>query len=1064
MGGHKVDMRTYESVLFLDGANAVRPSDGGTGINTSQFLLPLGNLLVTGGVGPDQGMAIWAHQADPDLRGPEVGYHVPRAGRTNYPVGAPISLLIHETLETTTLVNGVSFIVRPVGGSPVDGRLTFAFDDILTFTPSQPLAEDTTYEVVLPAGGIKDAAGNGMVGYSFTFSTGSAVGGNAPPVVDDLTASLYPASPGQSVTLTAVATDPEGGPLEYRFDFGDGSPQTAWASSASAARSYAEEGHFRATVQVRDGAGSLASGAVTVTVVVPPAGPRPTSSAPVVCDAVSRRVWAVNPDNDSVSAMDADSLALLLESPVCDDPRSLAVAPSGELWVACHDDDSVRILDAGGSEVAEIATGYGSAPAAVVLSPDGTSAFVSLQGSGRLLRFDTATRQETGNVVLGDLMVGTTPRALAVAGDGSRVYVTRFRSPDEHAEVWEIETTGFTLARTLRLPKLGGEANRDGTASGRGVPNYLTGVALAPAGDAAWVVSNKPNSERGPFFAEDLDQDNTVRNLATRIDLGTGEVATSIDLDNSDSASAVAFSPLGDYAFVALQGNNEILVLDALRIGSASGLGSLVARLGTGLAPQGVCLDPPTGRTFVKSFMERSVTVLETDGLLRTGDKSLARTDVATVGSESLPPEVLLGKQIFYNAGDLRMSAEGYISCATCHLDGGHDGRVWDFNGRGEGFRNTTSLRGRAGMEHGNVHWSANFDEIQDFENDIRGAFGGTGFMTNGDFGATSDPLGPAKGGLSAELDALAAYVASLAAESVPRSPFRAPGGSMSAEAAAGKVVFTSTGCSGCHAGPRFTDSTLGTATLHDVGTLRTSSGGRLGGPLPGIDTPTLLGVWSTAPYFHDGSAEVLEDVFVVAGGEMLQAEDGTPSSGAYAVTQYVDLNNDDTVHNRAYVALHNTGATLTLDAVDGGSGGVGALELRYSTGQAQALTVTVNGTPYPVLLEDTGNDPGWRHTSWKRVRIEDVILAAGPANQVAVSTSETYPNVSLDDVLVTTADERAAAAPHRVALSLSMTDREALLAYLRQLDGRPEVDPLALLFADGFESGDTGAWSGVVD
>ena len=38
-------------------------------------------------------------------------------GATNYPVGAPISLLIHETLETLTIVNGVTFIVRPLGGS-----------------------------------------------------------------------------------------------------------------------------------------------------------------------------------------------------------------------------------------------------------------------------------------------------------------------------------------------------------------------------------------------------------------------------------------------------------------------------------------------------------------------------------------------------------------------------------------------------------------------------------------------------------------------------------------------------------------------------------------------------------------------------------------------------------------------------------------------------------------------------------------------------------------------------------------------------------------------------------
>ena len=36
---------------------------------------------------------------------------------------------------------------------------------------------------------------------------------------------------------------------------------------------------------------------------------------------------------------------------------------------------------------------------------------------------------------------------------------------------------------------------------------------------------------------------------------------------------------------------------------------------------------------------------------------------------------------------------------------------------------------GRAGTGQGNVHWTANFDEIQDFEHDMRGPFGGTGFL-----------------------------------------------------------------------------------------------------------------------------------------------------------------------------------------------------------------------------------------------------------------------------------------------------------------------------------------------
>ena len=41
----------------------------------------------------------------------------------------------------------------------------------------------------------------------------------------------------------------------------------------------------------------------------------------------------------------------------------------------------------------------------------------------------------------------------------------------------------------------------------------------------------------------------------------------------------------------------------------------------------------------------------------------------------------LFGKQVFYDAADKRMSEVGYMSCATCHIYGLSDGRVWDFTG-----------------------------------------------------------------------------------------------------------------------------------------------------------------------------------------------------------------------------------------------------------------------------------------------------------------------------------------------------------------------------------------------
>jgi hypothetical protein len=162
-------------------------------------------------------------------------------------------------------------------------------------------------------------------------------------------------------------------------------------------------------------------------------------------------------------------------------------------------------------------------------------------------------------------------------------------------------------------------------------------------------------------------------------------------------------------------------------------------------------------------------------------------------------------------------------------------------------------------MGHGRVHWSANFDEIQDFEQDIRNAFGGTGFMSNTDYfaGTRSTSLGDPKSGISPDLDALAAYVSSLT--SYPRSPARTNGTSSSA-GLNGRQHFMALQCFTCHGGPDFTDSAYG--DLHNVGTIKPSSGNRLGGPLTGIDTPTLRGIAGSAPYLHDGSAPDVASVF----------------------------------------------------------------------------------------------------------------------------------------------------------------------------------------------------------
>src|SRR6185295_1101057 len=101
---------------------------------------------------------------------------------------------------------------------------------------------------------------------------------------------------------------------------------------------------------------------------------------------------------------------------------------------------------------------------------------------------------------------------------------------------------------------------------------------------------------------------------------------------------------------------------------------------------------------------------------------------------------------------------------------------------------------------------------------------------------------------------------------------YRNADGSFTAAALAGRDVFQQQNCAQCHSGTRFTDSALN--VFHDVGTIKPSSGGRLGGPSPGIDTPTLSGLWANSPYLHDGSAVTLEAAISAHNGISLNSTD----------------------------------------------------------------------------------------------------------------------------------------------------------------------------------------------
>jgi len=1042
MNNYKIDMRTFDVVLEL--------ATNDTTLDASQFALPVGNLVVTGGYGSlGPGLAIWAHQAAPDTRPPFVAYHVPRPDQTNYSIHCPITLSIPETLRTQTIVDGVSLIVRPVGGSPIQTWHSFGQGKLLTITPRTLLAPNTTYEVELTSA-IQDAAGNGLEPYTFRFSTGSSLsGGNEPPTINSIDVLPIVGTPGVPLDISWSGSDPDGVSVEFRVDVGDGTPQTTWGGATTQNHTYAEAGHYQVTVQARDAQGSVSARTRTVTVIAAPVAPNSTSSNLMAIDTVADRLFIANPDTATVSALDTTSLTKLWEVSVGEHPQGAALASDGTVWVVCRDEDRIDVLNpATGALEASIPLAYGRSPVAITSTPDRTQMLVTCDGDGTLRRFGAVSRTQNAS-----LTVGPSPRAIAVTHNGTRALVTRFISPEHVGQVYDVSLAGsMSLTRTVSLER---DKTIDGSATSRGVPNYLASVAISPDGSHAWVVGKKDNTNRGTYFAPTMvpGQDNTVRAQLMLIDLTTNTENRSLrlDIDNSDSPSSIDFSELGDYAFIALQGNNQVAVVDVLDLMRQDSPGTVKLRWGLGISPQGVMMDPTSGRVFASNFMDRSVTTIEAAQFLSAGSVNVASSVTPVVAEERFQSSVLLGKRTFYNASDTRMSAEGYISCATCHVDGGQDGRTFDFTNRGEGFRNTTDLRGRSGMGHGLVHWSGNFDEIQDFEGDIRSAFGGSGFLSDVQFVSVADSLGAPKAGLNVDLDNLAAYVTSLGSASIPRSPARNSDGGLSAAAVRGADVFAAQNCGSCHV-----PSTDYTDRLrHDVGTLKDTSGNRLGGVLDGIDTPTLLGVHATAPYLHDGNAATLAEVFTTAGGRLEQAENGVLSNGA--VADNVAWSPMKDWHGGYFVELDGA-RQVTFNDVASVGAGAGYVEVRYNSGYgASQLQVIVNGNTTNANLPITPNDPMWWPNEWRKARIP--VNFQNGNNVVAFREGATGASLKLDEALFVTPGDLAAASAH--VRGLSAGDSADLIEYLNSLDSTNaatpivnvlRVDPIALGGVDALE------------
>ncbi len=551
-------------------------------------------------------------------------------------------------------------------------------------------------------------------------------------------------------------------------------------------------------------------------------------------------LWVVNPDANSITAINTNTLKANEPIAVGKEPWSIEVSPLGVV-VANRQDGTITLLQ--GDEHQDILVG--PELGGVALSPSGQLAYVTVSSTNEVAVVDLENKAVTKRISTGYL-----PWAIAVTDNGDA---------NDHDE------TIIVTHHLARLREGGSEGKNDGKEAWLTIikDNEIQEISISPfdfgfanaleslavVDNTAWITHllNSPELPRTFFETisggiSTISLESTQELLEKRIHVTDSDFSTPVNFPR-----AIAVTPNGNKAYVVLAGTNAVMGIDLNNPENPRLLGFWAV----GDNPRGIALSPDSKRAYVMNYLSRDVSVLDLTDTVRYPEVARISTT-----PETLDPEILRGKIIFNNANDPRISRLGWMSCASCHVDGRVDGTSWMTP---EGLRQTMPLWKLADTEP--LHISATRDEVQDFEDDIETLMNGVGFAA----GPAYELLGEPNGGISTDLDALAAFVLNGI-----RVPYAPKGDSEKLEQ--GRLLFKQVGCSSCHNGKNWTNSHLPAEVgklapngevevetiLHDVGTYNSSSD-ILGEK--GFDVPTLLGLYASAPYLHDGSAKKLAEV-----------------------------------------------------------------------------------------------------------------------------------------------------------------------------------------------------------
>jgi YVTN family beta-propeller protein len=534
-----------------------------------------------------------------------------------------------------------------------------------------------------------------------------------------------------------------------------------------------------------------------------------------------------NSDNGSVTVVDTKARKAVREIKVGDKPEGVTWLGAGPLAVATvYHEDLLVFFDAFTGQVLQKLP-VPDEPYGVVANHDGSRLWLTHEYLGVISEIDTKERR-----ILREMPVTPFIRGIALAPDEKRLYITGYYN----AMLYAVDLgAGKVVDEWPAQPS----------------QNLARNVIVHPTRPKAYVPHLRSRVEvidgSGSIFPQFSIIDLIPPNGSKRRSTFTMDTFNSLQVPTNPWEAAI--SPDGKYLYLIYAGTNDMNLLavvddDYKEVERAGGRGLIPV----GQNPRAVRVSPDGQVVYILNALDFAIGVYDA--------KSMKLLSGIKCCEPPKTPEWVHGK-ILFNTALPPLTSRRWIACSSCHPDGHHDGRTWQ---NPEGLRRTTALFGLAHTHP--LHWSADRDEVQDFEYTIRGRLMQGRGLLKGNMkpkpGFEPVELEEHLAGRSADLDALAIYCNTFEFTLSPHIP--APG-QLSAAAERGKAIFFSaaTKCSTCHSGPYHTDSRLQKPfNVHDVGTGNDDPTEKIG---PKYDTPTLLGVYRQTAYLHHGKAKTLHEV-----------------------------------------------------------------------------------------------------------------------------------------------------------------------------------------------------------